>query len=321
MLGADLDAVCDDASLADAIDHRLRAFRVRGSARGERSSRPDLRLEFAVTGHGSLAAHPAAEASRWRAIYDTADGTILYHPDDDLLSGSFDGVAMRCDPARGLLCVEAAGYTGRRLYLASHPLTTIGLIELFKRRGAFNLHAACLSRGGRGVLLAGPSGAGKSTLALALVRAGLGFLGDDMVFLTRTGPAIGALAFPDVVGVTTRTAAFFPELAASTASRQAAGFPKRLVRVEDVFGARLVDHCVPSVLVFPEVVGDRPSRLSRLDPGEALLRLVPDVLLTESAATAQHVAVIAALLDQVSCHRLESGQDLARSAELVGALV
>ena len=45
------------------------------------------------------------------------------------------------------------------------------------------LHAACVGRGGRGVLLLGDSGAGKSTLALHSLLHGLEFLSEDATFV------------------------------------------------------------------------------------------------------------------------------------------
>ncbi len=46
------------------------------------------------------------------------------------------------------------------------------------------LHAACVGRAGRGVLLVGPSGSGKSTLALHSLLHGLEFVSEDAVFVT-----------------------------------------------------------------------------------------------------------------------------------------
>src|SRR4051812_11787740 len=45
------------------------------------------------------------------------------------------------------------------------------------------LHAACVGREGRGVLLMGESGAGKSTVALLCLLAGFEFLSEDSVFV------------------------------------------------------------------------------------------------------------------------------------------
>jgi len=58
------------------------------------------------------------------------------------------------------------------------------------------LHAACVGRGGRGVLLVGPSGAGKSTLVLHCLLDGLDFLAEDSVLVhPRTLRATGVASF------------------------------------------------------------------------------------------------------------------------------
>ena len=58
------------------------------------------------------------------------------------------------------------------------------------------LHAACVAREGRGVLLCGDSGAGKSTLSYALARRGWTFLSDDVVHLTPGRQRIGVSGSP-----------------------------------------------------------------------------------------------------------------------------
>ena len=73
------------------------------------------------------------------------------------------------------------------------------------------LHAACVGRGGRGVLLVGPSGAGKSTLVLHCLLDGLDFLAEDSVLVQpRTLRATGVASFlhlcPDSLRFLDRTA-------------------------------------------------------------------------------------------------------------------
>jgi hypothetical protein len=58
------------------------------------------------------------------------------------------------------------------------------------------LHAACIAKRGRGVLVMGKSGAGKSTLTLASMAAGLQVLAEDSVFVhPRSGRATGVASF------------------------------------------------------------------------------------------------------------------------------
>jgi hypothetical protein len=46
-----------------------------------------------------------------------------------------------------------------------------------------SLHAACIGRAGRGILLMGPSGAGKSTVSLLCLLRGFDFLSEDSLFV------------------------------------------------------------------------------------------------------------------------------------------
>lgn len=53
------------------------------------------------------------------------------------------------------------------------------------RHGLQLIHAAALSSDGRGVLITGQGGTGKSSTALACLQAGMGYVGDDYVLLSR----------------------------------------------------------------------------------------------------------------------------------------
>lgn len=53
-----------------------------------------------------------------------------------------------------------------------------------RTQGLVPLHAACVGRDGRGLLLIGPSGSGKSTVALHCLLQGFDFVSEDSVFVT-----------------------------------------------------------------------------------------------------------------------------------------
>jgi hypothetical protein len=52
-----------------------------------------------------------------------------------------------------------------------------------RTQGLMSLHAACVGRRGRGILLMGPSGSGKSTVTMQWLLQGHDFLSEDSVFV------------------------------------------------------------------------------------------------------------------------------------------
>jgi hypothetical protein len=303
--GVALEVSSDDDGALVALEQRLAAF--------PEASAPDVQLEFRA------GAAPEPPPGPSRPVYDTPYGQLHYFPEADVLHGRLSGdVGFHCDAGGALLTAPA--FTGLALYLTTHSLTTIALIELLRRRGRFALHAGCLALAdGSGVLVAAPSGGGKSTLTMALARAGLGYLSDDIVFLRRDDERVTALSFADAVGVTPATAGMFPELAVPPAPPE--GFPKHLVRMEEAFpSVRLLDACVPTTLLRPHVAPHAACSATPLAGGDAYLGLVPDVLLTDPATTSAHMATIAALVEQVRCYDFASGEDVLSADPLVAEL-
>jgi len=296
-----------------ALDRRLARHRVNASVA------PHLRLRFLSDMVDASVRDPDGA---WRTVYEPVSGTVRHHPEADILSAQVSGVRMYADLRAGIGFIAGGKWGATQLYAAVHTLTTIVLMEALKRHARFALHAACLSRDGRAVLIAGASGAGKTTLALALALAGLDFLSDDLVFLQPRGNGpVRVLGFADAVGITTETQRLLPELCAGSDRAAEPGFPKRLHRMEDLVATRIVTAGEPFAVVFPDTTGSQRGRLEPLDPGDALLRLVPDVLLTDAARSRAHLAAIADLTGQVSCHRLVRCRDLHASARLVCSLL
>jgi len=288
-------------------------------------------LSFEILAGEAAAALAGMRPAGARPVYDPPQGEVVYSDAQDLLyieHGADRRLVALCEPAarRVRLGVRSAPEPGSAdAWYLSHPLFTVPLAESLKRRGLFMLHAAGAARDGRAILLPGTSGAGKSTLAVALVRAGLDLLGDDTLFLAPDpGGGLRLLAFPDEIDLTPQStgllAGLLPEVAPLLRSQP--GWQKSQLSAERLAGCRIAWETRPAVLVFPRVAAGRTeSRLTPLDPFEALLELAPNVLLTEPVSSQAHLDALGELAQASRCYRLETGRDLAAAAARLAALL
>ncbi|MFM8357098.1 MAG: hypothetical protein ACKOET_00930 [Verrucomicrobiota bacterium] len=298
------------------------ASRFRLLPRAGEGGRPDLQIVFRPVNPAELARLEGEIPELGWTVLPLLGHPVRYSPGHQRLRLGLPGRFLAaCHLATGRLDAAYVGSEGDPSWFLSHPPVTLALHEIAKQQGRYMVHAAAVAEGGRGVLLAGASGSGKTTLALALVRAGFGFLGDDLTFLTRGPSGWRALAFPDAVDVTPGTARFFPEIAARAGDPAAWSRPKREVCVGQVFGIEPVWECEPVALVFPRARAGAGTRLAPLGKAEALEELLVNVLRTEAEATQRHLDALAGLVRQVSCYRMETGLDFDLQAARIRALL
>ena len=248
-------------------------------------------------------------------------GEALYFAEEDLIYLDYDGRARcLCHPNEGRCCVSLLEPESEQLWLASHPLFTLPFLEMMKRRGMFNVHAACFACRGNGLILAGTSGAGKSTLAIALLQAGLDFLGDDMVFLNQANE-LELLAFPESVDIADPTIEFFAGLNSLHGMAKRPGWPKHEIRAESFFPSRMAWRAKPAAIVFPRISHKPNSSLTRISSDEAFLELAPNVLLTEAKSTQAHFERLADLVKGVPAYRLHTGTNFIEVSEMLRDLI
>jgi hypothetical protein len=300
--GLRLNLSAEDAVL-NALHARLGRF---PAAAG-----PGAELQFEFHNVGDASRHAITRpAGAGRPVLDPGLGELVYFGESQQLYLDLPGHGRAlCAVETGRVQVSYPGLTPKELWLLSHPLFTIPLAELLKRRGLYMVHAAGLALAGDGLLIAGQSGAGKTTLALALLRAGFDFLADDTIFLSGSGDELRILAFPDEVDVTSQTVEFFPEL------RQLAHTPKSLERSKhafcatDAYEAAPCWHCAPGTIIFPQPAGCRQSTLTPMPKAEALLQLVCNVVRTDPHSSQAHLDALTALVEHSRCFRLRTGRD------------
>jgi hypothetical protein len=140
-----------------------------------------------------------------------------------------------------------------------------------------DLHAACISKNRRGVLLCGNSGAGKSTLSYACARAGWTYTSDDTSYL------INDLDVPRVIGhshrLRFRPAAkdLFPELESRTVTPRMEGKPSIEVPVSELPGLTTSTEAEIHSIVYLDRHPSARGSLMLLPRGTATQRMCKEL--------------------------------------------
>jgi hypothetical protein len=151
-----------------------------------------------------------------------------------------------------------------RSYARYHFLEAIALI-LISTTYATPIHAACVSRNGRGMLLCGPSGTGKSTLAYACARRGWIFTSDDASYLRHHASDLRVVGNSHQVRFRPSAKDLFPELRGRGITPRAEGKPSIEVPTAELPGIATADEALVHHIIL----------LTRLPSAYAELRPLP----------------------------------------------
>lgn len=209
------------------------------------------------------------------------------------------------------------------LYDRGKPLH-LPLLLWHGEQGVDVIHAALVSREGRGVLFAGKGGLGKSTSALACVESDFDYLGDDYIGLQRLND--GSFVGYSIYGSTWLMAHHlrrFPGLIPHALYPEHPEQEKTLVPLARVFPGRLVPRAQIRAVVLPRITGASTTRLRQASKGEALFALAPSSMLLLPNSGASALGKLASLAEQVPCYWLELGRNLeeisGRIEEIIGS--
>jgi hypothetical protein len=159
-----------------------------------------------------------------------------------------------------------------------------------------DLHAACVSKHGKGILLVGDSGAGKSTLAYACARAGWTYTSDDTSYLINASKA------PRVIGHSHRARfrpsakALFPELERFGLTPRLEGKPSIEVPISQLPVENTATEATVDFIVYLNRIPSATGRLIRLPNGTATERARRE-LYSAGEVRAKHERILEILSD------------------------
>ncbi|MGA2534618.1 MAG: aldolase [Terracidiphilus sp.] len=182
-----------------------------------------------------------------------------------------------------------------RLYLRYNFLEKVVYL-LLGASAVTDLHAACVSRNGKGILLIGDSGAGKSTLAYACARAGWTFTSDDTSYL------INDSTVPRVIGHSHRARfrpsakELFPELQRFGLTPRIEGKPSIEVPISELPVENSAPEANVDLIVYLNRGPSAAGSLIRLPHGTATERTCSD-LYSAGEIRAKHEGILQILSD------------------------
>lgn len=182
-------------------------------------------------------------------------------------------------------------------------------------------HAAALSDGRAGLLLAGAGGSGKSTLTAAAVRCGLATAGDDLVLVEPAGGGFVAHRLYDTVKLDPGALARLALPAAWPLHGDAVGEGKRRLHLHEASPTSLATGFALHGLVLPRLAGAGPSRLAPAPPGAAMRALGPSTVLLLRGGEARTFAKAAAIVRALPAWRLDMGPDPHEAAAALAAFM
>lgn len=156
-------------------------------------------------------------------------------------------------------------------YFNYHFLKPLTYLLLAPRNFAF-VHASCVARNGRAMMLCGDALAGKTCLAFACARRGWTFLSGDATHLLHDSPDFSVVGRPFSIRFRESAKTLFPELTAWPAAMRPNG--KTAIEVgTDRLGLQTALQAPASHIVFLERSAANIAQISSMTADEAIRRL------------------------------------------------
>jgi len=254
------------------------------------SSREDTRLQIriGVSGGGSSACPPEPTRREFNHLYslvaDVENQTLL-----DLETGT------------NFTWLTPAAVDNRLYFRSNFLEKTVYL--LLGATVVTDIHAACVSKNGKGILLCGETGAGKTTLAYACARAGWTYTSDDTSYLINNASSPRVTGHSHRVRFRPSAKQLFPELEGHAVTPRMEGKPSIEVSILELPVPRAAAEAEVHSIVYLKRYPSASGKLVRLPVGTASRR-TGEELYSAGQIRAKHLKSLEAL-NEVPTYELE----------------
>src|ERR1700733_3449529 len=159
-----------------------------------------------------------------------------------------------------------------------------------------DLHAACVSKNGKGILFCGDSGAGKSTLSYACARAGWTYTSDDTCYLINDSDIPCVIGHSHRVRFRPTARALFPELEARQQTPRLEGKPSIEIPVSELPVRMTKSQASVDAIIYLNRHPSARGSLIRLPVGTATQRARKE-LYSAGEIREKHEKILEALSD------------------------
>lgn len=180
-----------------------------------------------------------------------------------------------------------------------------------------DLHAACVSNNGKGILLCGDSGAGKSTLAYACARSGWTYTSDDTSYLINDSDVPRVIGHAHRARFRPSAAALFPELRGRELTPRMEGKPSIEIPIVELPVAATATEATVHSIIYLRRYHSAVARLIPLPNGTATRRMCQE-LYSAGEIRSRHEKVLDSLstIPTYELHYCELGHAICQLEQL-----
>ncbi len=280
-LGYAVEIITNEPAVLEAADESF------GHARFSRTS-ATLPIRIGVSDGGDSECPPEPTRRQYNHLY-----SLVADADDQALLD-----LKRCI---GFIWLKRAAVENKLYFRYNFLEKTVYL--LLGSSVVTDLHAACVSKNGKGILLCGDSGAGKSTLSYACARAGWTYTSDDTSYLINNSNVPRVIGHSHRMRFRPTAKALFPELEDRVLTPRLEGKPSLEIPTSELAGLITAREARVHSIVYLNRSASGTGRLIPLPEGTATQRMRKE-LYSAGEIRAKHEKILE-MLSGISTYELQ----------------